>query len=451
MDFKEFKELVFSAGKEQGLSDMEIYATRSKAFRVKAYQEDVDDYSLSVVQGIGFRGRYGQKVGYAYVETLDEDSVSFLIAKAKANAQIIDSDDEIEFFAGATNYPKIEAFNEILAELPTAEKIKSALDLEKYALAADERVSMVNWAATGYSEGEVYIANTKGLEQSFRSNGAYGIVSAVVQEGEQVKTGTRYFFGTDWSKFDAKYLAEEAVQEGISLLNAGTVKSKDYRILLRYDVARELLGTFASVFSAENVQKGLSLLANKLNTDIASPIVTLVDDPLLVHGGASAPFDGEGVAMKTKKVIDSGKLTTYLHNLKTAKKDGVESTGNASRPSFKSTVSISPTNFFIQPGKKDFNELVRELDTGLIIISVQGTHSGADSVSGDFSLGAYGYLVEDGEISKPVDQITIAGNFFELLQNVEIIGSDLEFDVPGSFGSMGSPSLIIKSLAVSGD
>lgn len=451
MDLNEFKNLVFTSGEQAGLSDMEIYVARSKNLQIKIYQEDVDDYSLSVEQGVGFRARYGDKVGYAYVETLDQDSVDFLVSGAKANAQIIDSKDEIVFFAGSDNYPEFEAFSEQLANLSPTEKIEFAKDLESHAFAADERVSMVNWAATGYSEGEVYIANTKGLEHSFKNNGAYGLVSAVIKGDEQVKTGSRFIFGTDWSKFNAKKLAEEAVKEGASLLGSSTIKSDDYRVLLRYDVARELLGTFASVFSADNVQKGLSLLANKLGENIASPLVTLVDDPLLPNGGSSAPFDGEGVATKTKNVIERGKLTTYLHNLKTAKKDGVESTGNASRPSFKSTVGIAPSNFFIRPGEKDYPELIKELGDGLIIISVQGTHSGADSVSGDFSLGAYGYLVENGEIVRPVDQITIAGNFFKLLEDIEIVGSDLDFDIPGAFGNMGSPSLIIRNLAVAGD
>jgi PmbA protein len=175
-----------------------------------------------------------------------------------------------------------------------------------------------------------------------------------------------------------------------------------------------------------------------------------VDDPLLENGAATAPFDGEGVAGRRKNVIEAGRLTTYLHNLKTARKDGVESTGNASRPSFKSPVGIAPTNFFIEPGQAGFADLIQALGDGLIIINVQGTHSGANPVSGDFSLGAYGYLVQGGRIVRPVEQITIAGNFFRLLENVEAVGSDLEFGNPGYRGNVGSPSLIISNLAIAG-
>lgn len=451
MDIREFKDQVFAAGREAGLEEMEVYVSRSKDFSVRIFQEEVDDYTVSLEQGVGFRARYGGKVGYAYVEAVDEDSIKLLVEGAKANAQIIDSDDEIVFFAGSAEYPEVVAFNEELGKVSPEERIEFAKTLETEAFATDSRVALVNWATTGYGETDVYIANTKGLEQSFSRNAAYSFVSAMVKEGETVKTGGRFLFKNDWSQFDAKKQAQEAVQEGVSLLDASTVKSGEYRVLLRYDVVQDLLSTFSSVFSAEAVQKGLSLLGGKLGAQIASPKVTLIDDPLLPNGGASAPFDAEGVATKTKEVIAQGTLTTFLHNLKTAKKDGVESTGNAFRASFKSPVGISPSNFYIKPGEKSYDELVQELGSGLIIIDVQGTHSGANPVSGDFSLGAYGYLVENGKITRAVDQITIAGNFFKLLESVEEIGSDLEFGIPGYGGNVGSPSLIIEKLAIAGN
>ncbi|MBS4053737.1 MAG: TldD/PmbA family protein, partial [Thermaerobacter sp.] len=219
-----------------------------------------------------------------------------------------------------------------------------------------------------------------------------------------------------------------------------------YKVLLRHDVASELLATFASSFSAEAVQKGLSLLKDKLGEAIMSSSITIIDDPLLPERPNSAPFDAEGVATKTKTVVGEGKLVTLLHNLKTAKKDGVASTGNAHKAAFNAPVTVAPTNLYIQAGGKVYAELVAELENGLVIIAVQGTHSGANPVSGDFSLSAYGYLVEDGKVVRPVNQITIAGNFFAMLSNIQGVGNDLLF----KYGSVASPSLLIGSLAVSG-
>lgn len=450
MNIQQFKDRVFEVGRSAGLEDMEVYVSQSKEFSVRIFKTEIDDYSVSSVQGVGFRASYKGKVGYAYAEILDETSVDLLVSSAKANAEVIDSKDEIVFFPGSPSYPEVTAYNDELSSVSPEERIEFARELEARALAADSRVDLVNWAMTGYEESEIYIANTKGLEQSFVRNGGVSYVSAVVRDGEQVKTGSRFQFGNDWSKFDAEKLAQAAVNEGVSLLNADTVPSGEYRVMLRYDAARDMVQTFSSVFSGEAVQKGLSLLAGKLGQKIASSKVTLVDDPLMPNGGASIPFDGEGVASKTKKVIDQGQLTTYLHNLKTAKKDGVESTGNASRASFKSPVGISPTNFYIKPGETSYEDLLKELDDGLVIIDVQGLHSGANPVSGDFSLGAYGYLVEGGQIVRPVDQITVAGNFFRMIEDIEVIGSDLEFGIPGYGGNVGSPSLIVRSLSIAG-
>jgi PmbA protein len=148
-------------------------------------------------------------------------------------------------------------------------------------------------------------------------------------------------------------------------------------------------------------------------------------------------------------VIEQGVLKTFLHNTKTALKDGVDSTGHAYKASYKGTLSIAPSNFYIENGPQTYDELIESMEEGIMITSVQGLHSGTNVVSGDFSLAAHGYYVKHGKIEKPVNQITIAGNFYELLNNIEAIGDDLQFGRP-SGGYVGSPTLKIKSLAVAG-
>jgi len=167
-------------------------------------------------------------------------------------------------------------------------------------------------------------------------------------------------------------------------------------------------------------------------------------------GFASSPFDSEGVATYSKNVIDGGTLTTLLHNLKTAEKDGVKSTGNASKSSFKSPVGISPSNFYLKPGDKDIDQLLASVGEGLFVTEVQGLHSGANPVSGDFSLSAKGYRISGGKKAEPVEQVTIAGNFYEMLNDIEQVGNDLKFGLPGS-SSIGSPSILVKQLAVAGE
>jgi len=236
------------------------------------------------------------------------------------------------------------------------------------------------------------------------------------------------------------------VEEALFMLTAAPVPSGNYRAIIHAKCMPDLLGVFSGVFSAEAAQKGMSLLMGKEGEMIASEVVTLMDDPLLPGGLESAPFDAEGVATRTKAVIENGKLTTLLHNLKTAKKAGVKTTGNAAKAGYAGAVNVSPSNFYIKPGEKTLEEMMQDMGDGLVITEVSGLHSGANPISGDFSLIAQGYTVKDGKKDAAVEQITVAGNFYQLLKNIRVVGNDLCF--PGS--AVGSPSVDVGEIAVAG-
>lgn len=206
-----------------------------------------------------------------------------------------------------------------------------------------------------------------------------------------------------------------------------------------------MLTTFCGMFSAENAQQGLSLLAGKEGETVASMAVTLMDDPLLKDGFASSPFDAEGSASRTKAVIENGVLKTLLHNRKTARKQGVETTGNAAR-SYASGMTVAPTNMFFKPGEKSLDELMANMGDGIVITDVSGLHAGANVISGDFSLISGGYMVEGGKRGRSVEQITVAGNFYKLLESIQAVGNDLLF--PG--GGIGCPSVDVGTLVISG-
>ena len=450
MTRQEFQEAVFAAGHDAGFSAMELYFSQGKSLNIKVFQEEIDNYSLSQTQGVGFRGEYQGKMGYAYSEILDHDSVQLLVKQAQGNASLIESEDEITIYAGDDSYPEVDAFNSDFGALPVEDKIRLAKELETAAFAADKRVTNVNYAMFAEGEDGVHMVNSKGMDVSFQRNSGACFVMVVVKDGDKVKTGSAYSIGNRNECFDAKALAEEAVEEAVGMLEADTIESRAYPVILRNDVAGDLLKTFAGVFSADNVQKGLSRLDGQLHAPIASESVTVMDDPLLPDGASSAPFDGEGVATYTKAVVEKGVLRTFLHNQKTAKKDGVKSTGNAYKSSFKAPVAVAPSNFFILPGSQAFEVLMAQMGTGLVITDLQGLHSGANPVSGDFSLAAQGYMVVDGKRVQSVDQITVAGNFFDVMKDVLAVGSDLKFGMGGYGGNVGSPSLYVKSLAVAG-
>jgi len=447
VEVRAFVDQLFALGHRQGFSDMEAYVAMRNLFRVGVFKSEIDSYTLAESRGLAFRGLINGRMGYSFTENLALDSVRMLVEDAAANALIIDSEDIEEIYSGVLSdtYHELDSFSPELEEVPAADKIAWAKDLEQKAYALDSRVSTVQ-VSMGNSSGETRIMNTRGLNLAHKGNFADSYIAVVAKEGDDTKSAYAFFSSRDFAKFAHAELAKEAVQEATSLLGAESIASGTYKVLLRHDVASELLATFASSFSAEAVQKGLSLLKDKLGEAIMSSSITIIDDPLLPERPNSAPFDAEGVATKTKTVVGEGKLVTLLHNLKTAKKDGVASTGNAHKAAFNAPVTVAPTNLYIQAGGKVYAELVAELENGLVIIAVQGTHSGANPVSGDFSLSAYGYLVEDGKVVRPVNQITIAGNFFAMLSNIQGVGNDLLF----KYGSVASPSLLIGSLAVSG-
>lgn len=450
MDMKMLIDKIFAEGKKQGINDMEVFYSAGSSLSLKVFQKELDGYSLSESEGLGLRGMYNGKMGYSYTEKVDETSIDLLVKNVKENATVIDSDDEEYIFEGSKEYKKVNTFNPKLEEVEEAEKIKFVKQLEEEAFKIDNRIQSVETCVYGDGYGETIMSNTKGLYLHDKSNIAYTYVVVVAKENEDIKTGMAYRTGNDFSKFNAKEIAEEAVKEALSMLGAKSVKSGDYPVVIRNNAAADLLEAFEGIFSAENVQKNLSLLKGKLNEQIGSEKFTLVDDPFMEGGLASRSFDGEGVASKYKKVVDKGVLKTYFHNLKTAKKDGVETTGNASKGSYKSSVGIAPSNLYVEKGEKTLEEIISSMDKGILITELQGLHSGLNSVSGDFSLAALGYEIKEGKIAKAVEQITVAGNYFELLKNIEETGLDLKFGLPGE-AYIGSPSLKIKKLAIAGE
>lgn len=449
MDIKNFVSTLFSKGKTKGFDDMEVYFVDSEEFEVTSYEKEIDSYKINTEKGMSFRGKINGKLGYAFTEKFEDEDIDFLIENASRNAGQTEPDVEEEIFAGSESYSNFE--NTEFRDNDIPNKIKDAIDMEGYARDYDKRITSVQYCLVSTSKGARRIINTKGLDLSDSTGAAIGYISVVAGDGEDVKSGDKYKLSPDYNDVDFKKLVKDAADEAISMLGAKPVKSGAYKVILRNDAAVSLLSTFSSVFSADAAQKGFSLLKGKEEQKIASEKITLVDDPFYKGSLSSCTFDDEGVATYKKTVVEKGVLKTLLYNIKTAKKDGKTTTGNGFKASYKGTVSVAPTNFYIVPGTKSYNSAVKESDKALIITSLEGLHSGANAVSGDFSLAASGYLVENGKIKAPVEQITVAGNFYQVIDNVEEVLDDVFFGLPSGMGSYGSPSLVIKEMNISGE
>lgn len=432
------------------MDDVEVYIENDKKIDIKVFEKELDGYTISESGGLSLRASFEDKIGYAYTEKLDETSIGMLIEDALENGKYIDTGDKEEIFVGSKAYKNATYFDGRLSEIPLEKKIQFAKDLEEEAFKLDDRVEAVNWCSYTEMERERYLVNTKGLDLSDKACIGIASISVIVKEGNDTKTGAYQVISSDYAKFDPKKMAKKAVDEAISMLGADTIESEDYPVIFRNDVFASILGMFAPIFSAENVDKGLSLLKGKIGKKISTPEITIVDDPFLKDGLESKNFDSEGTATSYKKIVDEGVLKTYLYNWKMANKKGVDSTGNASRSSYKAPISISPTNLYILEKENSLDALIKSIERGIMIINVEGLHSGLDPVSGDYSLSAYGYEIENGKIKRPVNQITIAGNFFETLMDISSVGNDLEFAIPFSGGYVGSPSVKVNKVSIAG-
>ena len=447
MERKEYLEKVLAYGRQEGFDECEVFYRGGRAFEVLIMEGEVSNYENSKSEGLAFRGNIGGCTGYAYTERLTEDAIPVLVNMAKENAALLSAEDMEDLYEGEETYPELEGVNEELEQLAVSEKIRGAMKMEEAALAGAEEVASLDYCALGTGLAEIAIKNTKGLDVSFAKNFATAYVSAIARKGGETKTGTYFWKAQDWNDFDPAETGRRAAERAASHLGATSVSSGKYDVVLENRAMVSLLGAFAGIFFGENAQKGFSMLNGKTGEKIASEKVTLRDDALLKGGYGTQPFDSEGVSGKNKAVIENGVLKTLLYNRKTAKKDGVQSTGNGFKAGLTGSVKTATTNFYLVKGEISQEELFGQMDDGLFITSLMGLHSGCNAVSGDFSLSAEGFRVEGGKQGQPVEQITIAGNFYKLLEAVEEIADDLYF---GS-GGMGSPSVLVRNLDVAGN
>lgn len=441
MEFKDFKDRLFVEAKKAGFEDFQIQYSDKESLSIGIYEGDVEKYNLNQTFILHFKGMINGKMGYSYTEILDEEAIYLLVKSAKEAALAVESDDVQFIYEGDSKYSKVKTHSDALDNINPSDLIKLGLDMEKECKDYNKDVKNFGGCSVSYSNSSSGIINSKGLNLSSKDNYLTSYIVPIVEIDGEKKDGTGYTIVWDVNDASAKDIAKQGVEEALSKFGAKPIKSGKYKVIINNEAMVSLISTFSSIFDAEATQKGMSLLKGKIGEVIASDKVTIVDNPLIDFGLGSCAFDNEGVATYNKDIVKNGKLVTFLHNLKTANKDGVKSTGNGFGG------GGSPTNFYIEKGSKSFEELCNDINTGLVITDFAGLHSGANSVSGDFSLAAKGFYVVNGKKTHPVDQITVAGNFYDVLKEIEEVGNDLKFPL----SSIGSPSVIIKELSVAGE
>ena len=427
---------LFVLAKEKGLEDIQISYTATNSTEISAFDGQLEDVNISRIETLSAKALYKGRMGYYSTENVSQKEFPTIVEALLNSAKIVNSKDEEFIYEGDKKYKKLPfIFNSSLNEHSVDEKIALAIKASK--LLSEKEYVVHN--ESGYSEEETVslMMNSKGLKLKSHKNYAQFYGNAIVSKDNDVRSEYSVYVSNNYDEFDAQKIADEAYEKSITSIGAKPVKSGNYKVLLDEFSTSLLLRVFGSMLSSEMVQKNLSLLKGRVGEKIGSSKVTLVDDPFLKGSYNSRSYDGEGVATQYKELVKKGELVGFMYNLKTAKKDGVKSTGNGF------SGSVSSVNLHFKPGKKTKEEIISSLNNGLYITGLAGLHSGANVINGQFSVQAHGYVIRDGKIAEPVALITVSDSFLNLLSNVQEVSSELG-------NACDSPAILLKKIAVSG-
>jgi PmbA protein len=435
---------VLDLAKKKGAEIAEIFLLDSKELTIEVAEQEVENLKLAEEQGFGLRIISGNRLGYAYSSDLSRESLIKTVERAVHNSRLVAEDVAWEVAKPGNHYRKLDLYDQEIIEKPLEEKISLARELEKTALAYDPRVRQVEKAVYQDSIYYVSIFNSLGLEGNYQGSfcGLYGV--AIGQENEDAQTGFGMDFTLKYKELNPMKVGQEAGEKAVRMLGAQTMPSAKLPIVLDPYVMVGVLGVLQTAFSGEAVLKGTSFLVGKEGEKVASSLVRIIDHGALQGQLGSSPFDSEGTPTGETVLVKDGELQGFLHNLYTARKAGVVSTGNAVRASYKSTPEVGTTNFYLDKGPISRRELLGGIKQGLYVTEVMGLHT-ANPISGDFSLGASGLLIENGELTRPIKGVAIAGNLQDLLMGIDAVADDLTF-----YAGEGAPTVRIQGLTISG-
>ncbi len=426
---------------------VEAYVARGRETEVRVYQGKVEHFVSAQSEGVGIRVIVDGRTGFAYAGTLDPSAIAEVLADARANVEFGTRDEWAGLAEpdGVTSVPQ-DLWSEQLDAYPTHDKIELALELERQTLALDKRIRVDD---ANYSDGagEVAVATSTGIRVGARENGCYVSVSTLADDGGETQTGFGFTVGRSPEQFDIARAAGEACNRATRLLGATKPASKRLTVVLDPYVTAQFIGILGSAFNGESALKGRSIFANRVGQTVASPLLTLVDDPTNPLAYTASELDGDGLAARRNPLISAGVLDGFVHSAYSARRAGVRSTGNGSRGGFKGgSPGVGCLAMQIVPGARSQDELIADIDDGALIQSMQGIHSGVNSISGDFSVGATGLLITNGALGAPVREFTIASTLQRMLLDIAEVGGDLDW-LPMRANGV---SLVINDVTMSG-
>jgi PmbA protein len=426
---------------------VEAYAEDGRQTQVSAHRGEVEGFTSAEGRGVGVRliGEY--RLGYAFAADPTLDEVRESVALARENAALAEPDEHNGLPDPDLIDPLPELYRAESASISADDKVRTALDLERYAVSRDPRVTKVDAVQIGDAVSDVAIASTTGVDATYARTDAWVVVVTLAVQDDETQTGFSFRLARGLDELAWEPIADEAVDRAVRLLGAAKPPTARVPVVMDPFAASSFLGVLAGALNAESVLKGRSLFASMVGQQIGSEAFTLVDDGRILDGPGACPFDGEGVPSRRTELFGHGTLNGFLHNTYTARRTGggQRSTGNAKRGGYKGGPGVGTSNFYVEAGAATFEELLGRAERGVLIMNVSGVHSGANPISGEFSVGATGQRISGGAPAEPLREMTVASTLPDMLRSIDGVGSDLRF-----FSSVGTPSILIGEMTLAG-
>ena len=452
IDLESLTAEVVSLAMKAGATDAEAVAREGDEFSVKVRMGEVETLKESGSRALGLRVFLGKRSASSSTSDLTSEGIRQLVESAMALARITEEDP-------FTGLPEPDEFGSVPGDLhlyfddvyslPGPERIEWARRCEAAALAVDPRVTNSDGGSFEAATGRKALANSRGFVGGYRTS--YAGVSAAplaVDANGQMQRDAWWSSARRLADVESpESVGQEAARRTLRRLGARRVPTQRVPIVFAPEVARSLIGLVFEAASGDAIWRSASFLAGKLGEQIAAPAITIIDDNVMLlptgaGGFGTSPFDGEGLPSQRTAVVENGLLRNYLLNTYTARKLGMKSTHNASR-GLAGTPGTGCGNLYLEPGTLSPDEIIAEVPAGLYVTSLMGF--GVNVVTGDYSRGATGLWIENGQLTHAVEEVTIAGNLAEMLRNITAIGNDLIFR-----SSIASPTLRIDGMTIAG-
>ena len=451
-DVKQLAADLVSQALKAGASDAEVTIREGDEFSTTVRMGEVETLKESGSRGVGLRVLVAAENGYRVASTSTSDftpeGIDHLIKGALALGRVT----SIDPFAGLADPEEfgslpgdLQLYHEDVYSLPTAQRIDCARRAEAASLAADTRITNSAGGSFDASTGRKVFANSRGFAGEYQASSCSISCSPIaLGKSGEMQRDYWYTYARALSKLATpESVGQEAARRTLRRLDGRRVKTQQVPIVFAPEIARSLIGAIFDAASGDSIYRGASFFTGKLGEQVAAESVTVIDDGTIIGGFGTSPFDGEGLPSRRKVIVEGGILRTYLLNTYTGRKLNMKSTGNASR-GLAGNPGIGFDNLYLEAGQQSAQDILSSVSAGLYVTELIG--QGVNMVTGDYSRGASGLWIENGELTFPVQEITIAGNLKEMFRNITAIGNDLEFR-----GSVASPTLRIDGMTIAGE